>query len=105
MTNEKQLNKSIMLAEMFMFTNNIILTSAGSSNVASYAVLSVTTIPGIPHYGNVVSIALITLLFLKEILLEEDIWNENLNDIFNIAITPLFFSFIVISLFKIIGTI
>jgi len=88
-----------------MFTSITISSIAGSSNIASYNVLYATTISIILHYGNAVSILLITLLFLKEILLVVDVWNEKLNYAFNIAIIPLFLSFIVIALLKIIGTI
>jgi len=76
------------------------VSSMVSSSAASSAISMVTT-PGLPQYGAVVIIGLITLLSLKEITSASEKWNKNLNISFNQAIIPLFLCFMGIVYFKI----
>jgi hypothetical protein len=59
------------------------------------------TTPGLPQYGAVVVVGLIILLSLKEVLSASEKWNLSLNSSFNLAISPLLVSFIMIVVYKI----
>lgn len=79
-------------------------SSIVSSAAASSAVSMVTT-PGLPQYGAAIIVGLISLLSLKEILSASEKWNKYLNNSFNMAIIPLFFSFVAIVAFNVISII
>lgn len=77
-------------------------SSIVSSAAASSAVSMITT-PGLPQYGAAIIVGLISLLSLKEILSASEKWNKYLNNSFNMAIIPLFFSFVAIVAFNVIS--
>jgi hypothetical protein len=77
-------------------------SSIVSSAAASSAVSMITT-PGLPQYGAAIIFGLISLLSLKEILSASEKWNKYLNNSFNMAIIPLFFSFVAIVAFNVIS--
>jgi len=77
-------------------------SSIVSSAAASSAVSMITT-PGLPQYGAAIIVGLISLLSLKEILSASEKWNKYLNNSFNMAIIPLFFSFMAIVAFNVIS--
>ncbi|HWQ49173.1 MAG TPA: hypothetical protein VN414_09560 [Methanosarcina sp.] len=79
-----------------------ISSSIVSSAAASSAVSMITT-PGLPQYGAAIVIGLIALLSLKEVFSASEKWNKYLNNSFNIAIIPLFFSFVAIVVFNVIA--
>lgn len=79
-----------------------ISSSIVSSAAASSAVSMITT-PGLPQYGAAIVIGLIALLSLKEVFSASEKWNKYLNNSFNIAIIPLFCSFVAIVVFNVIA--
>jgi hypothetical protein len=84
----------------------ILLSSMSSSIVSSAAAssaVSMITTPGLPQYGAAIIFGLISLLSLKEILSASEKWNKYLNNSFNMAIIPLFFSFVAIVAFNVIS--
>jgi hypothetical protein len=72
-----------------------------SSSAAASSAVSMITVPGLPQYGAAIVIGLIALLSLKEVLSASEKWNKYLNNSFNIAIIPLFFSFLAIVVYNI----
>uniref|UniRef100_Q46GE6 Uncharacterized protein n=1 Tax=Methanosarcina barkeri (strain Fusaro / DSM 804) TaxID=269797 RepID=Q46GE6_METBF len=79
-------------------------SSIVSSAAASSAVTMITT-PGLPQYGAAIVVGLIALLSLKEVFSASETWNKYLNNSFNMAIIPLFFSFMAIVVFNVIAII
>ncbi|MCC4767338.1 MULTISPECIES: hypothetical protein [Methanosarcina] len=77
-----------------------ISSSIVSSAAASSAVTMITT-PGLPQYGAAIVVGLIALLSLKEVFSASEKWNKYLNNSFNMAIIPLFFSFVAIVAFNV----
>jgi len=87
---------------------NILLSSISSSIVSSAAAasaVSMITTPGLPQYGASIVVGLIALLSLKEVFSASEKWNKYLNNSFNMAIIPLFFSFVAIVFFNVIAII
>jgi len=78
-----------------------ISSSIVSSAAASSAVTMITT-PGLPQYGAAIVVGLIALLSLKEVCSASEKWNKYLNNSFNMAIIPLFFSFVAIVVFNVL---
>jgi len=76
---------------------NIMFASSTSS-----VIISMTTTPSLPKYGFIVIVGLITFLILKEILSVTELWNQRINDCFNMQIIPLTLVFVGITVFKII---
>lgn len=84
----------------------ILLSSISSSIVSSAAASSAVTMittPGLPQYGAAIVVGLIALLSLKEVFSASEKWNKYLNSSFNMAIIPLFFSFVAIVAFNVIA--
>lgn len=78
----------------------MLLSIISSSAISSSALLMITS-PGLPQYGAMVVLGLISLLCLKEIFSASEKWNKYLNESFNLAILPLILSFLGIVFFKI----
>jgi hypothetical protein len=93
--------KEIILVEGVTMLLSSISSSLVSSAAASSAI-SMMTKPGLPQYGAAIVVGLIALLSLKEVCSASEKWNKYLNNSFNMAIIPLFFSFVAIVVFNII---
>jgi len=78
-----------------------IISNVVSSGTLIQSTMTMITTTGIPTYSLLVVTALIVLLSLKVVLSESETWNKYLNDSFNSAIVPLFFSLTMIVLFKV----
>jgi hypothetical protein len=77
------------------------LLSIISSSAISSSAISMITSPGLPQYGAAVVVGLIVLLSLKEILSASEKWSKALSSSFNLAISPLFFSFALIVFYSV----
>lgn len=76
------------------------LLSIISSGVIFSSSISVITTRGLPQYEATVVVGLIILLSLKEILSASKQCNKHLIESLNVAILPLFLSFVGIVIFK-----
>lgn len=71
------------------------------TTISSTAAGTMTTQMGLPEYGVLAVIALITLLSAKEILSASEKWSKSLNASLNLAIMPLLVAFVAIVAFKV----
>lgn len=78
-----------------------VTSSTVSPRVISSSMISMTTSPGIQQYSALVIGGLIILYALREVLSSTKIWNECLNNYFNIAIIPLIVCFAMIVAYKV----
>lgn len=78
-----------------------VVSSAISSSAISSSAISMITTPGLSQYGAVIVVGLIVLLSLKEVLSASEKWNSSLNSSFNLAISPLLISFMMMILYKV----
>ena len=76
--------------------------SAVSSTTTAASVISMTTPIGLPQYGVLAVIGLISFLSAKEILSACNNWNQNINCLLEVSITPLLISFAAIVIYKVI---
>ncbi|WP_292485232.1 hypothetical protein [Methanohalobium sp.] len=82
-----------------MLTSVVSTTSAISSATAS--AVSMTTGLGLPEFGVMAVIGLISLLAAKEILSASNYWSKKLSSSLNMGILPLMVSFSAIVVFKV----
>lgn len=80
---------------------SIISSSAVSSSAISSSALSMLTAPGLPEFGFIAVIGLISLLSFKEVLSESEHWGKALDSSLKMGIVPLLISFSAIIIFKI----
>ena len=73
-----------------------------SPSVIPSSVISMNTSPSLSQYGNMMIFSLLAFLCLKQILSSSRVWNEYLNNSFNLVIVPLFLCFLEIIAYKII---
>ncbi len=80
---------------------SIISSSAISSSAISSSALSMLTAPGLPEFGFIAVIVLISLLSFKEVLSASKLWGKALDSSLKMGIVPLLISFSAIVVFKI----
>lgn len=73
------------------------------TGIISSSTLSILTVPGIPEFGPVAVIGLISLLSFKEVLSVSKFKGQALETSLNMGIAPLLISFIAIVAYKIAG--
>lgn len=71
------------------------------TSIISSSALSMLAAPGLPEFGYVVVIGLISFLSLKEVLSASKFQGKTLESSLNMGIAPLLVSFIAIVIFKI----
>ncbi len=68
--------------------------------IASPSLISAISTFGLPQYSFLMVIALIILYSLKEILSSCKLWNNYLNNSFNLVIIPFIFCFVIIVIYR-----
>lgn len=71
------------------------------TSIISSSALSMLTVPGLPEFGYLVVIGLISFILFKEVLSESKLQGKALESSLNMGIVPLLISFIAIVAYKI----
>lgn len=79
-----------------------VISSSVYRNASSVGIVSISTVPGIPKYENVIIIILIVLLIVKDVYSSSKKLDRITNDAFNMAIIPLCYNFMGFVIFKIV---
>lgn len=79
------------------------LTSIVSSSAISSSALSMMAAPGLPEYGAIIMLALVSLYSFKEIFSGSKFWGKALNSSLNMGIIPLVVCFCAALAFRVAG--
>lgn len=76
--------------------SNIVIPNATSSSP-----IYMVTNSGLPQYSDLIVFGFIIFLLIKESLSASNLWNDQINNSFNLAIPPLLLTVIAIAAYKI----